>query len=137
MLASTLSDSKSSNYDVEGECDSDGNYLAFMAITTVDYKDELSNLVDELGVHFEGEEVKDSEYGDVYLNKGETNLQEVYNALLEDCGKYAKVAKNAVEKMRKIEEEHKSILVQLKDAKCEVERLKEELLNAYSKFKFL
>ena len=120
MLASTLSDSKSSNYDVEGECDSDGNYLAFMAITTVDYKDELSNLVDELGVHFEGEEVKDSEYGDVYLNKGETNLQEVYNALLEDCGKYAKVAKNAVKKMKKIEEEHKSTLVQLKEAKCEV-----------------
>ena len=77
VLASTLSDSKSSNYDVEGECDSDGNYLAFMAITTVDYKDELSDLVDELGVHSEVEEVKDSEDGDVYLNKGETNLQEV------------------------------------------------------------
>ena len=137
MLASTLSDSKSSNYDVEGECDSDGNYLAFMAITTVDYKDELSNLVDELGVHFEGEEVKDSEYGDVYLNKGETNLQEVYNALLEDCGKYAKVAKNAVKRMKKIEEEHKFTLVQFKEVKCEVEELKEELLNAYSKIKFL
>ena len=39
--------------------------------------------------------------------------------------------------MKKIEEKHKSILAQLKDAKCEVEELKEELLNAYSKIKFL
>ena len=57
--------------------------------------------------------------------------------MLEDCGKYAKVAKNAVKKMKKIEEEHKSTLVQLKDSKCEVEGLKEELLNSYSKIKFL
>ena len=77
LLATTLSDSESSNSDAEGECDSDVNYLAFMAITTVDYKDELSDLVDELGVHSEVEEIKDSEDGDVYLNKGETNLQEV------------------------------------------------------------
>ena len=56
--------------------------------------------------------------------------------LLEDCGKYTRVAKNAVKKRKKIEEEHKSTLVQLKDAKCEIEGLKEELLNAYSKIKF-
>ena len=61
----------------------------------------------------------------------------MYNALLEDCAKYAKVAKSAVKKMKKIEEEHKSTLAQLKDAKCEVEELKEELLNAYSKINFL
>ena len=59
------------------------------------------------------------------------------DALLEDCGQYAKVAKSIVKKMKKIEEDHKSTLVQLKDAKCEVEELKEELLNAYSKIKFL
>ena len=45
-----------------------------MAITMVDFKDELSYLVDKLGVHFEGEEVKDSEDEDVCLNKGEENL---------------------------------------------------------------
>ena len=39
--------------------------------------------------------------------------------------------------MKKIEEEHKSTLAQLKDAKCEVEELKEELLNVYSKIEFL
>ena len=71
------------------------------------------------------------------LNEGKKNLQEVYDALLEDCDKYYKVAKNAVRKMKKIEEENKFTLVQLKEAKCEVKELKEELLNAYSKIKFL
>ena len=137
LLATTLCDSESSNSDVEEECDSDGNYSAFMAITTVDSRDELSDLVDELGVHSKGEEVDNSEDEDVYLNEGEKNLQEVYDALLENCGKYAKVTKNAVKKMKKIEEECKSTLVQLKDVKCEVKGLKEELLNAYSKIKFL
>ena len=57
MFATTLSDLESSNYDVEGECDSEGNYSAFMAITVVDFRDDLSDSVDELGVHSEGEEV--------------------------------------------------------------------------------
>ena len=39
--------------------------------------------------------------------------------------------------MKKIEKEHKSTLVHLKDTKCEVEGLKEEMLKAYSKIKFL
>ena len=95
-----------------------------MVITVVDSKDELSNLVEELGVHFEGEEVEVSDDEELYLNEGDKNLQEVYDVLLEDSGKYAKVA-NAVEKTKKIEEEHKSTLVQLKEAKCEVEELKE------------
>ena len=137
MLTTTLSDLESSNSNAEGECDSDGDYSSFMAITTVDSRDELSDLVKELGVHFEGEEIEVSNDENVYLNEGDKNLQEVYDALLEDYGKYAKVAKSAVKKMKKIEEDHKSTLVQLKDAKCEVEELKEELLNAYSKIKFL
>ena len=74
MFAITLSDSESSNFNVEGEYDSERNYSAFMAITRVDFRDELSYLVDELGVHFEGEEVKDSEDSDVCLNEGEENL---------------------------------------------------------------
>ena len=98
MFATTLSDSESSNSDAEGECDNEGNYSAFMAITAVDSRDELSNLVDELGVHSKGEEVEDLEDEDVCLNEGEKNLQEVYDALLEDCGKYAKIANNAVVK---------------------------------------
>ena len=74
VFATTLSESESSNFDAEGEYDSKGNYSAFMAITMVDFRDELSYLVDELGVHFEGEEVKDSEDSDVCLNEGEENL---------------------------------------------------------------
>ena len=34
--------------------------------------------------------------------------------------------------MKKVEEEHKGILVQLKEAKCEVEGLKGNLVEAYS-----
>jgi len=34
----------------------------------------------------------------------------VYDALLEDCGKYAKVAKSVVKKMKRFEEDHKSTL---------------------------
>ena len=39
--------------------------------------------------------------------------------------------------MKRIKEDHKATLAQLIDAKCEVENLKEELLNAYSKIEFL
>ena len=39
--------------------------------------------------------------------------------------------------MKKIEEEHKGKLVQLKESKCEEERLKGELVAVYSKIKFL
>ena len=41
MFATILNDSESSNFDVEGECDSEGNYSAFMAITAIDSRDEL------------------------------------------------------------------------------------------------
>ena len=74
MFATTLSDSESSNSNAEGECDSEVNYLAFMEITAVDFRDELSNLVDELGVHSEGEEVEESKDEDVCLNEDEKNL---------------------------------------------------------------
>ena len=65
-------------------------------------------------------------------NEGENNLQEAYDSLLEDCGKYAKVANLVVKKMKKVEEEHKGILVQLKESKCEEERIKGELVAAHT-----
>ena len=49
MFAITMSDSDSSNSDMERECDSERNYRAFMTITSVDSKNDLSKLVDELG----------------------------------------------------------------------------------------
>ena len=108
-----------------------------MAITSTDSKDDLRNLIDELGDHSEDKEVEDSEDEDVCQNEGENNLQEAYDSLLEDCGKYIKVANLAVKKMKKVEEEHKCIPVQLKEVRCEVEGLKGELVEAYSKIKFL
>ena len=118
VLTTTLNDSESLNSDSKEKCDGDGNYSTFMAITSVDSKDELSDLVEELEVHSEVEEYEVLDDEDVYLNEDDKKLQHVYKALLEDCGKYAKVAKSAVKKMKKIEEEHKSTLAQLKDAKC-------------------
>ena len=109
----------------------------FMAIASIDSKDDLSNLVDELGNISKDEKIKESEDVDMCQNEGENNLQEAYDSLLEDCGKYGKVVNLTVKKMKKVEEEHRCILVQHKEAKCEVERLKGELVEAYSKIKFL
>ena len=136
-LRTTLSDSNSSNSDTEGEYDSEGNYRAFMTIASVDSKNDLNNLVDELGDLSDDEGIEESEDKDMCQNEGEINLQEAYDSLLEDCGKYAKVANLAMKKMKKVEEEHRCILVQHKEAKCEVERAKGELVEAYSKIKFL
>ena len=47
------------------------------------------------------------------------------------------MAKAAVKKMKKAEEDYKSLLVHYKEAKCEIEMLNGELTKAYSKIKFL
>ena len=87
VFATILSDSESSNSNTEGECDSEGNYKAFITTASVDSKDDLSNLVDELGNLSEDEEVEELEDEDVCQNEGENNLQEAYDSLLKDCGK--------------------------------------------------
>ena len=137
MLTTTLSNSESSSSDSDDSYDGDGNYPTFMAITSVDSKEELRQLNEELGEHIDVKEDEAIEDEEEYLDESDRKLQVVYDALLEDCGKYAKVAKSAVKKMKRIEEDQKSTLVQLKDAKCEVKNLKEELLNAYIKIEFL
>ena len=43
----------------------------------------------------------------------------------------------AVRKMKKTEEDYKSLLVRYKEAKCEIETLNGELTEAYTKVKFL
>ena len=40
VFATTFSDSDSSNSDTKGECDSEGNYRAFMAIASIESKDD-------------------------------------------------------------------------------------------------
>ena len=101
VFATTLSDSDSSNSDTEGKRGSEGNYRAFMTIAFVDSKNDLSNLVKELGDLFEDEEIEESEDEDVCQNEGEINLQDAYDSLLEDCGKYAQSCKSCCEKDEK------------------------------------
>ena len=43
----------------------------------------------------------------------------------------------AIKKMKRAEQDYKSLLVQYKETKCEVEALNGELTEAYSKIKFL
>ena len=99
VFATILSDYESSNSNTERECDSEENYRAFMAIASIDSKDDLSNLVDELGNISKDEEIEESEDEDVCQNERENNLQESYDSLLEECGKYTKVANLAMKKV--------------------------------------
>ena len=111
VLTTTLSDSKSLSLDSDDSCYGDGNYSDFIAITNVDSKEDLRELNEELDEHtnVEEDEVVDDE--EEYLDEGDRKLQVVYDALLEDCGKYAKVAKSLVKKMKFFEEDYKSILM--------------------------
>ena len=47
------------------------------------------------------------------------------------------MAKAAIKKMKKAEEDYKSLLVCYKEAKCEIETMNGELTKAYSKIRFL
>ena len=107
----------------------------------VDFSEDLSTLKEELGEHTKvesigvGDESDDDEEECVY--EGTNRLRESYNALREKSEEYARVAKATIRKMKKAEEDYKSILAWYKETKCEVEGLNEELNNAYSKIKFL
>ena len=89
-LATTLSDSDSSNFDSKESCDREGNYSTFMAIAPIDFLEDLSTLKEELGEHTKvesigvGDESDDDEEECVY--EGTNRLQESYNALLEKSG---------------------------------------------------
>ena len=74
---------------------------------------------------------------DAEVDEDIADLQENYNSLLEKSGKYARVAKAAVKKMKKAEKDYRSLLVRYKAAKCEIETLNGELTEAYTKVKFL
>ena len=47
------------------------------------------------------------------------------------------MAKTAVRKMKKAEEDYKSLLIRYREAKCEIETLNGELSEAYTKVRFL
>ena len=137
MYATTLSDSDSSNLDSYESCDRRGNFSAFMNIAHVESSNDLSVLVEEFGDHTELESIGIVEESDDKQDEGTVGLQETYNSLLEKTGEYAKMAKAAIKKMKRTEEDYRSLLVQYKETKCEMEMLNGELTEAYSKIKFL
>ena len=77
------------------------------------------------------EESDDEEY------EGIVGLQEAYNSLLKKTGEYVKVAKATIKEMKRAKEDYRSLLMQYKETKCEMETLNRELTEAYSKIKFL
>ena len=137
MYATTLSDSDSSDSDSEESCDGEGNYSAFMTIAYVESSDELNLLVQELKVHSDEESFGAVEESDAEEDENTANLQDNYNSLLERPGEYTRVAKATVKKMKKAEEDYKSLLIRYKEAKCEIETLNSELSEAYTKVRFL
>ena len=94
-------------------------------------------LVQELEEHSDEESIGIVEESDAEVDKDIAGFQENYNSLLEKSGEYARVAKAVVKKMKKAEEDYRSLLVRYKEAKCEIETLTGELTEAYTKVKFL
>ena len=99
--------------------------------------DDLSVLVEELGEHTELESMGIVEESEDEEDERTMGLQETYNSLLEKTNEYAKVAKATIKKMKRAEQDYKSLLVRYKETKCEVEMLNGELTEDYSKIKFL
>ena len=87
-----------------------------MTIAHVGSTDDLSKLVEELGQHSDEESMGVVEESDAEKDESTTGLQENYNSLLEKSGEYARVAKVAVKKMKKAEEDYRSLLVRYKEA---------------------
>ena len=136
VFATILNDSDGSNIDSEESCDGEGNYSTFMAIAPMDSSEDLRFLVEELGEHTEVESIGIGEESDDEDEEA-NGLQESYNSFLEKTGEYARVAKAAIKKMKRAEQDYKSILMRYREMKCEVEALNGELTEAYSKIKFL
>ena len=135
--ATTLSDSNSSNSESEESYDGEGNYSAFMIIAHVESSEDLNLLVQELGEHSDEESMGIVEELDGEEDESIEGLQENFNSFLEKSGEYAHMAKAAVKKMKKADEDYRSLLVRYKEAKCEIEMLNGELIEAYTKVKFL
>ena len=89
MYATTLSDSDSSNFDLEESYDKEGNYSTFMTIAHVESSDDLSALVEELGEHTEFESIRIVGESENEEDEEAVGLQETYNSLLEKTSEYA------------------------------------------------
>ena len=137
VYATTFSDSDSSNSDSKESSYREGNYSVFMTIALVESSDDLSALAKDVGEHTELESIGIVEESNDEEDERTVGLQETYNSLLEKTDEYAKMAKAAIERMKRAEQDYRSLLVQYKEAKCEMEMLNGELIEAYSNIKFL
>ena len=113
--ATTFNDSNSSTSDLEDNCDEEGNFSAFMTIAHVESLEDLNLLVQELGEHSDEEFMGILEESDVGEDKDTIGLQENYNSLLEKSREYARMAKATMKKMKKVEEDYRSLLVRYKN----------------------
>ena len=137
VYATTLSDSDFSTSDSEDSYDEEGNFSAFMTVAYVESSEDLNLLVEELGEYSDEEFLGIVEESYVDEDEDTSGVREKYNFLLKKSGEYARVAKSTVKKMKKAEEDYTSLLVRDKEAKCEIEMLNGELIEAYTKVKFL
>ena len=108
-----------------------------MTIAQIESSKDLNLLIQELGDHSDEESMGVVEESDAEEDESAVGVQENYNSLLEKSGEYTRVAKATIKKMKKAEEDYKSLLVRYKEAKCEIETMNGELTEAYSKIKFL
>ena len=97
-----------------------------MTIAHGESSDDLSVLVEELGEHTKLESIGIVEEFDDEEDEGIVGLPETNYSLLEKTGEYAKVANAAIKKMKRAEEDYRSLLVRYKDARCEIEMLNGE-----------
>ena len=111
VYATTLSDSDSPSSDSNESWDGVGNFSAFMTITHVESSDDLSVLAEEFSEHIELELMGIVEESDDEEDERTMGLQETYNSLLEKIDEYAKVANAAIKKMKRAEQDYKSLLV--------------------------
>ena len=88
----------------------------------MDLSKDLSLLVEELGEHTKVESMGIGEESDDE-DEGTKEFQESYNSLLEKTGGFARVAKATIRKIKKAEQDYKSILMRYKEMKCKVEVL--------------
>ena len=82
-----------------------------MTIAHVESSDDFNVLVEELGEHTELESIGIVKESDDEEDEGTVGLQETYNSLLAKTGEYAKVANTAIKKMKRAEEDYRSLLV--------------------------
>ena len=108
-----------------------------MTISHVESLGDLNLLKQELGEHSDEESMGIVEELDAEEVECTAGLQENYNSLFEKLGEYTSVAKAVVKKIKKVEEDYRSLIVRYKEAKCEIGKLNGELTEAYTKVKFL